>query len=224
MEIRQIVGTQTRRLAPSDLPLALAEPEGLVWVDIPPAEPDAERLLTEVFCFHPRAVQDCARRNPTPKLHLYGDHVFLVLHAPDPGEAGHVHSIELDLFVGPNYLVTVHGPVNPAVSPEVSLVETSAVARRLDDGRWHPDSVEQLMHAVVTGLNRRMNQQLADLRLTTWDLERTVTSGALGDPEAFLEDMFSVRLGLQAIRVMAALDHEVYARMSRLHAYGERHP
>lgn len=228
MQIRQIRDGVSRLVDPAELAVALAESAAhngtLLWVDIPPDEPGAEATLTDVFCFHPRAVEDCARRNPTPKLHLYQEHAFVVLHAPDPGESGHVHSIEIDLFLGPNYVVTVHGPLNPTVDPEVALVETGAVARRLDDARWHPESIEEVVHAIVTGLNRRMNQQLADLRHQAWELERTVTSGAIGKPEDFLEEMFGVRLGLQAIRTMAALDHEVYARMARLNAFGTRHP
>jgi magnesium transporter len=224
MQIRQLRDGVSVSIEPADLALALADRDTLVWVDLPPEDPEAATVLGEVFCFHPRAVEDCARRNPTPKLHLYADHAFVVLHAPDPGESGHVHSIELDLFLGPNYVVTVHGPLNPTVDPEVSLVETKAVARRLDDARWHPDSVEELVHAIVTGLNRRMNQQLSALRQETWELERTVTSGAIGRPEDFLEEMFGVRLGLQAIRTMAALNHEVYGRMARLHAFGGENP
>ena len=42
------------------------------------------------------------------------------------GHRGHVHYIELDQIVGRNYLVTVHGPINPAVDPEVALRETRA--------------------------------------------------------------------------------------------------
>jgi hypothetical protein len=45
------------------------------------------------------------------------DHVFTVLHPPQLGQRGHVHYVELDQFIGRNYLVTVHGPLNPAVNP-----------------------------------------------------------------------------------------------------------
>jgi Mg2+ and Co2+ transporter CorA len=131
-----------------------------------------------------------------------------------------VHSIELDIFIAPTYVVTVHGPLNPSVDPRVAQIEVESVARRLDAGRWHPQTSSQLMHALVTGLNRQMDQHLSQLRYETWELEREVTSGALGNPEAFLEEMFSVRLGLQAIRTMAALDQEVYGRMNRLRALG----
>jgi hypothetical protein len=40
------------------------------------------------------------------------------------GARGHVHYIELDQFEGPHWLITVHGPVNPAVPGDVALEET----------------------------------------------------------------------------------------------------
>lgn len=39
-------------------------------------------VLSEVFGFHPLAIRDCAARNQAPKVHVYGDHVFVVLHDP----------------------------------------------------------------------------------------------------------------------------------------------
>ncbi len=216
MEIRRVGGHATGLIDLADVKSALAAGDGLIWVDLPCHDPDTERVLSDVFQFDHRAVADCLRRNPVAKLHVYDDHAFIVLHVADPGEHGHVHSIELKLFIGSNYVVSVHGPLNPTVDPELALVETKAVARRIDTDRWRPDNADQLIHAIVTGMNRRMNNHLAELRYVTWDLERRVTSGELGDPENFLEEMFGVRLGLQAIRTMAALDREVYARMSML--------
>jgi magnesium transporter len=44
-----------------------------------------------------------------PKIDQYGDHYFLVFYDIDYAEAGHrVDEHELDLFLGKNYLVTVH--------------------------------------------------------------------------------------------------------------------
>jgi magnesium transporter len=220
VEIRRVEKGASRLVDSQELPGVLAEAEGMVWVDIPDHDPACEQTLREVFGFDDRAIADCLRRNSTSRLHIYEGHTFVVLHVPDPGIAGHVHSIELDMFVGSNYVVTVHGPLNPAVDPAVAMVETGAVARRMDDGRWHPESPDHLVHAIVTGMNRRMDQHLSTLRHVTWDLERRVTSGTFGDPEDFLEEMFAVRLALQAIHTMAALDREIYARMGRLKAFG----
>ena len=39
---------------------------------------------------------------------------------------------------GAGYLVTVHGPVNPAVDPSTAMVEVNAVLGRLESGRLLP--------------------------------------------------------------------------------------
>jgi len=151
-----------------------------------------------------------------PKVHIYPDHVFVVLHAPERGARGHVHYIELDQFIGPDWLITVHGPVNPAVPAEVALEETGAVARRLETGRLRPTSGPDLSFAVVTALTGRMRDLLVALTEEVWTLERQVTAGQGDDPEQFLEELFSVRHGLLAVRTMATLSYEVYGRMVRL--------
>ena len=70
--------------------------------------------------------------------------MFVVLHAPELGSGGHVHYIELDQFVGPNYLVTVHGPLNPVVNPDVALIDTRQVLHRIERGVLHPRSPLEL--------------------------------------------------------------------------------
>jgi Mg2+ and Co2+ transporter CorA len=77
-------------------------------------------VLSETFGFHDIAIRDCLERNHISKLHVYDDHVFTVLHAPEIGSPGHVHYVELDQFLDPKYLVAVHGPLNPAVDPAVA--------------------------------------------------------------------------------------------------------
>jgi Mg2+ and Co2+ transporter CorA len=65
-----------------DLAALLKRGEGLVWVGIPVCDDEAVRTLSEVFPFHPLAVRDCLERNTVPKVHVYPDHVFVVLHSP----------------------------------------------------------------------------------------------------------------------------------------------
>jgi magnesium transporter len=78
----------------------LAEPYTIVWVDVVTFDADASGLLSEVFGFHTLALHDCAHRNTVPKCHVYPDAVEIVLQAPEPGEGGHVHHVELDQLVG----------------------------------------------------------------------------------------------------------------------------
>jgi magnesium transporter len=198
--------------------------DGLLWVDVPAWDDESAAQLVERFGIHPRAATDCERRNPVPKVHLYSDHLFVVLHAPERGERGHVHYVELDQFVGPGWVITVHGPLNPKVPAAAAVVETAAVARRLTAGRMHPTTAHELSYALVSALTGRLRDYLSALTEEVWALERQVTAGHLGQIEDFLEQLFQVRHGLLTVRTMAALSREVYGRMGHLAAIGDGAP
>ena len=199
-----------------DLAALLDRDDGLVWVDIPVCDEAAARVLAEAFGFHPLAVRACVERNAVPKVRAYRDHVFVVLHAPELGSAGHVHYVELDQFIGPRYVVTVHGPVNPAVSQEASLRQTRGVRRRIEAGRLRPSSPFELSYAIVSALAQCQEAFVETVTREVWPLEQRVTSGHLGDPEQFLEELFGTRHALLAVSNMATLGHQIYGRMSAL--------
>jgi Mg2+ and Co2+ transporter CorA len=215
VDVLRIAADGVERRSPDEL-ASLVGCGGIVWVDVPAWDDEAAAVLAQRFGIHERAAADCARRNPVPKVHVYPGHVFVVLHAPERGARGHVHYVEVDQFVGPDWLITVHGPVNPAVRREVALEESRAVARRLETGRLHPASAADLSFALVTALTGRMRDLLTVLTEEAWMLERQVTGGQGGDPEQFLEELFAVRHGLLAVRNMATLSREVYGRMATL--------
>ena len=202
--------------SPDELPALLRRDTGFIWVDIPSCDEDSSRALLDVFGFHPLAVRDCVERNRVPKVHGYGDHVLIVLHAPERGQRGHVHYIELDQIVSRNYLVTVHGPINPAVDPAMALRETRAVHARIVAGRFRPTSVFELSHAIVSALTRNQEAYVETMTRDVWQLEQRVTGGDVGDPEGFITDLFRARHGLLAVRTMAALGGAIYGRMSGL--------
>lgn len=199
-----------------ELPQILKRESGLVWVDIPVCDPSAGQVLSDVFGFHPIAVRDCVERNHVSKFHVYADYVFTVLHAPQVGRRGHVHYVELDQFVGRNYLVTVHGPVNPAVDPEVALLDTRAVLARIMRRQWVPSSPFDLSYAIVSALTRREADLVAKLAQESGRLEqRVMLSEERDDPEAFIEDLFQIWYELLTVRTMAVHGGATYTRMAK---------
>ncbi len=205
---------------PDELPSVL-HTGGVVWVDVPEWSAEVEALLADAFPLHPLALQDCARRNQVPKVHVYDDNVFIVLHAPRSGTGGHVHYIELDQFVGADYLITVHGPLNEAVPPADALVEVELVRKRIASGRFRPSSAHQLSHAVVSALTARLKEHTAELTRDVWRLEQAVTSNRYSDPEKFLDEMFRARHGLLTVKTMCTLSGEVYGRMAQVRVFGD---
>ena len=190
--------------------------EGFVWLDIPEWSDEAETLLAKEFHFHSMAMTESRNRNHIPRVHVYPHHVFIVVHAPEIGAGGHVHYLELDQFVGDNFLVTVHGPVNPKVPLESALRETSSVAARLDSGRLHPTSPFGLTYAIVSSIARREAEMVAEIAREVGLMEQRVMADVKEDPQEFLSELFAARHELLTIKTMAIQGSEIYRRAIKL--------
>jgi Mg2+ and Co2+ transporter CorA len=211
--VRLVGGGRVEQHPLDELELLVARQDGLVWVDIPDCDEEGVRVLSEVFGFHPLAVRDCVQRNDVPKFHAYADHVFVVLQALGRGEHGGIHTIELDQFVGPGFLVTVHGPGHDRAD---GLSETEAVLRRIEAGRLDPGSSFELSHAIVSAMAGHQERLVATLTQEAWRLEQRVMLEELPDPEQFLEQLFQARQELLRMRTTTMLSREIYARMATL--------
>lgn len=95
----------------SDAAAALQDRGGLLWVDIAADDrSEGEPLLRDVFGFHHLTIDDCynAHIDP-PKVDDYGDYLFIIIHdVRYDAEAKELSTTELDLYIGPNYVVSLH--------------------------------------------------------------------------------------------------------------------
>lgn len=87
MTLRWIDRAGVRLHDPSDLSALLERTDGFCWLDIPVWSDDAERLLRVDLCCHPLAIEASRERNHIPRVHLYPDRLFIVVHAPEIGRA-----------------------------------------------------------------------------------------------------------------------------------------
>jgi Mg2+ and Co2+ transporter CorA len=216
MEVYSITDAGVEQRSAEELKVLLDQPDALIWVDMPICLANDAAVLSDVFGFHELAVRDCVERNHISKLHFYDDHVFTVLHAPEMGSGGHVHYVELDQFVGPNYLVTVHGPLNPAVEAEVAFADTRLVLRRIEQDEIHPTSPMELSYSIVSAMARRETDLVAALAEESGRLEQQVTDEDHNDdPEVLLEELFQVGHQLLAICTMATHSAATYGGMAK---------
>jgi len=200
----------------TELPDLLKRDTGFLWLDIPEWSDEAEALLAREFHFHSMAISESRDRNHIPRVHVYPHHVFIVVHAPEIGAGGHVHYLELDQFVGENFLVTVHGPINPKVPLESALRETNSVAARIDSGRLHPTSPFGLTYAIVSSIARREAEMVAEIAREVGLMEQEVMADNDEDPQKFLSQLFAARHELLTIKTMAAQGSEIYRRAIKL--------
>src|SRR6476661_11252773 len=95
------------------LPEAVAHPEiieavGIRWIHIESPRSADRDWLEEHFDFHQLDYEDVFSRNQRPKIDEYEDYLFIVLHFPRYDKnVGRLNAAELDIFVGPDYLITI---------------------------------------------------------------------------------------------------------------------
>jgi len=89
--------------------------EGLEWIHIEQPGPLERAWLAEHYDFHPLDLEDVMSRNQRPKIDEYPDYLFIVLHFPVfDKQVGRLNSGELDLFVGPDFIITLpNQPLKP---------------------------------------------------------------------------------------------------------------
>ncbi len=94
---------------PSQISEWVANPDATVWVDILDPDREAIHLLQDEFHFHPLSLEDVVRAHQRPKIDIYASYYFLVFYTIDyPVQGEGLKVAELDMFLGPNYLVTAH--------------------------------------------------------------------------------------------------------------------
>lgn len=104
--VRWAAGGSVRQGTLSDLDEALTSPT--TWIDV--SEPDRDTLsaLASRFGLHPLAVEDVLHDDQRPKTESYEGHVFFVWLVPSVQDAATVRGVELDVFLGKGWLITVH--------------------------------------------------------------------------------------------------------------------
>jgi len=92
------------------------------WIDLQnPDRIDVEKLA-EKYNFNELNIEDCMTKFELPKLDSYDNHFFVILHFPPLAQKiGISKNSQLSLFIGKDFLVTVH---QGDLKPLVDLVQT----------------------------------------------------------------------------------------------------
>lgn len=88
---------------------------GVRWINIESPGPAEEAWLRENFEFHDLDYEDVRSRNQRPKIDEYDDYLFIILHlAVFDKRVGRLNAAELDMFVGPDFVITLpNGDLKP---------------------------------------------------------------------------------------------------------------
>ena len=184
----------------------LATGEGLLWVDMEDVTKEDAELLSNVFCFHPLAVEDCVSKNiHPPKIDDFEDYLFIIVHGINYHiESDVVETTELDLFVGKNYVVTSH---------DVPMRSVSSMLERVrKDGRPMRRGVDFLAHDFIDALVDNIMPTIDEMN----DKSTTIEAEALQEPKReTLASIMQLKRSILALERVLSPQRGIVDRLSR---------
>jgi magnesium transporter len=101
------------------------EADGLRRINIERPRQVDRAWLEENFEFHPLDYEDVFSRNQRPKVDEYDGYLFVVLHFPAfDRSVGRLNAAEVDIFIGPDFLITLPNEPLPPISYLFERVRT----------------------------------------------------------------------------------------------------
>lgn len=140
----------------------LSEPENLVWLDMEKPTKEDEKILTDVFHFHPLTIEDAIATRNQPKVEPFENYLFLIVHGVRvETNSRNFATKELDAFLGRNFVVTYHHESFVSIDKVKRQVRTSAfVCGRGADYLLHQilDELVDLYTPVVEDFDDAINE------------------------------------------------------------------
>jgi len=124
---------------PAEISTIIERSGELVWVDVIDPSDEDFACLTKEFGLHPLAVEDAKEHGQRPKLEHYANHSFVVAYSKEMAE--------VDLFIGPSWLITVRER-----NPEGDVCEIEAMRSRFEREDPHQTTVGHLVYVVLDEL------------------------------------------------------------------------
>lgn len=191
-----------------DTQAALQEPGVVVWVDFDCRTAESDAILGQVFGFHPLAIEDVYKDGHIPKIEDYEDNLYLIVQAivGDGGwDLADVHTIELDLFIGKNFVVSHHAGPLPAL--ELIREPFKVGKNHLERGPAF------LAHAIIDAIIDRFEPVSVAFEAEIDALEVRVLKG---NDEAALGRILELIRSLHHLRRMAFRQRDLIERLAKV--------
>jgi magnesium transporter len=192
------------------LPELLADHQCHVWVDSWGSDnPPAEALARDLFKFHEVAIADCFGNREHPKVEAFEDHLFLITHGlAAHSTAENAETIELDSFLGKNYLFTYHEKPSRAIAAALDL----AMRNRGGPLRRGPSA---LLHAVLDAQVDHMEPVLDEMEEQVEVIEDRLLARADRVERVGLVSLLALKRTTLGLRRWMTKQREVVLRLAR---------
>jgi magnesium transporter len=176
-----------------------------LWVDLETPTAEEADVLSRVFGFHHLAIEDCWHEPQHPKVDDYGDYVFVVVHGVRyDAERDEFPTHELNIFLGPNFLVTFHTFHSRSIEAMKSNIRRNPhiMARGMDF----------LLHQI---LDRVIDNYFPKLDIIEDKIDALENDVVLDAKAELLSRIFHLRHTIAHLRRVAIQEREVLIQISR---------
>src|SRR5882724_178035 len=188
------------------LPGLLKEEPTLVWVDMEaPSEAD-DHVLLDVFRFHPLTVEDCRANRHHPKVEEFPDYIYFIVHAVrTDASPDRFNTIELDGYLGRNFVVTYHHESFGSIDKVKQSVRSSPVTCQR--------GAAFLLHHIIDSIVDDYLPVMDDFDERINELEDNIFSLHRANTE-ILEEILGLKRSVLRLRRISSKQLEVLYRMS----------
>ena len=187
----------------------LAEKENLVWVDMEqPTEAD-NKILADIFHFHPLTIEDAIETRNHPKVEPYNNYLFMILHGVtrETNSTNFVTS-ELDIYLGANFVLTYH---------HESFRSINNVKSQIRANTFHCErGADYLLHQILDQLVDLYIPVIDDFDRAINELEDRIFALKRGDNK-ILEEIMDLKRSVARLIRISSKQLDVLSRL----AHGE---
>ena len=175
------------------------------WVDLRAPSIPESLILSDTMGFHPLSVEDAMSALQYPKAEAYDGYLYVVLHDIDftAGESG-FKTHDIDFFLGPNYLVTVHDGRSNAI--------TELLAHCARNPRILGDGPVLLFHRIVDAMVDHYRPEVEKLADRLDELEEAVFANPT---PALAREILAQKRDVSSLRRVTTPQRDVIARLAR---------
>src|SRR5262245_104943 len=188
------------------LPDLLRDQAAIFWVDIEAPTDADDRLLLDVFKFHPLTIEDCRANRHHPKVEEFPDYLYFIVHAiRTDSSPDRFNTVELDGFLGPNYVVTYHHENFASVDKVKQSIRVSPVTCQR--------GAAFILHHVIDSIVDEYLPVMDDFDERINGLEDNIFSLRRPNNE-ILEEILALKRSLLRVKRISSKQLEVLYRMS----------
>jgi magnesium transporter len=175
------------------------------WVDLQSPSIPESLILSDTMAFHPLSVEDAMSAVQFPKVEAYDGYLYVVLHAIDfKASGGGFKTHDVDFFLGPTYLVTVHDGR--------SLSIADLLDHCLRNVRILSDGPVPLFHRIVDAMVDHYRPEIEKLEDRLDELEAQVFQ----NPSSQLaREILEEKRDVSSLRRVTTPQRDVIARLAR---------